>query len=98
MTHFLSGEGAGLYLYLYLLVLNIFVFGLVFWISSSVYIPLLLLIQLDSSVVVSCSSLFCESGQQPVAKGLTVSCTVILTIMFFFLASKYQSQNRCCPQ
>ena len=96
MTHFLSGEGAGLYLYL--LVLNIFVLGLVFWISRSVYIPLLLLIQLDSSVVVSCSSLFCESGQQPVAKGLTVSCTVILTIMFFFLASKYQSQNRCCPQ
>ena len=99
MTHFLSGEGAGLYLYLYLLVLNIFVLGLVFWISRSVYIPLLLLIQLDSSVVVSCSSLFCESGQQPVAKGLTESCTVILTIMlFFFLASKYQSQNPCCPQ
>ena len=46
MTHFLSGEGAGLYLYL--LVLNIFVLGLVFWISRSVYIPLLLLIQLDS--------------------------------------------------
>ena len=96
MIHFLSEEGAGLYLYL--LVLNIFVLGLVFWISRSVYIPLLLLIQLDSSVVVSCSSLFCESGQQPVAKGLTESCTVILTIMLFFLASKYQSQNPCCPQ
>ena len=36
-------------------------------------------------VVVSCSSLFCESGQQPVVKGLTESCTVTLTIMLFFL-------------
>ena len=35
------------------------------------------------SVVVSCSSLFCESGQQLVVKGLTGSCTVILTIMLF---------------
>ena len=50
------------------------------------------------SVVVSCSSLFCESGRQPVVKGLIETCTVIHTIMIFllyiFLASKYQSQSQ----
>ena len=46
------------------------------------YYYIIIIIRL--SVVVSCSSLFCESGQQPVVKGLTESCTVTLTIMLFF--------------
>ena len=34
--------------------------------------------------VFSCSSWFCWSGQQPVVKGLTDSCAMILKIMLFF--------------
>ena len=44
----------------------------------------IVIIYYNKSIVVSCSSWFCESGQQPVVKGLTESCTVILTIMLFF--------------
>ena len=33
------------------------------------------------SIAASCSSRFCESGQQPVVKGLTESCKMII-IMF----------------
>ena len=65
-----------------------------------IIISIIIIIIMDyytQSIVVSCSSWFCESGQKPVAKGLTESFTMIL-IMMLFLASKYHSQNPCCPQ
>ena len=65
MTQFLRDEVAGLYLYL--LVLNIFVLGLVFWISRSVYIPLFLLIQLDSELVAPVYSVRVDNNLLPKA-------------------------------
>ena len=37
------------------------------------------------SIVASCSSLFCESVQKPIFKGLPESFTVIFTIMLFII-------------
>ena len=50
-----------------------------------IIVIVIVIIYYNKSIVVSCSRWFCESGQQPVVKGLTESCTVILTIMLFFI-------------
>ena len=49
------------------------------------------------SIVVSFSSLFCESRHQPVVKGLTESCTVILSMMIFFSIQAPVSKSLLSP-
>ena len=49
------------------------------------------------SIAVSCSSLFWESGQQPVAKVLTESYTLILTMMLFFSIQVPVSKSLLSP-
>ena len=39
-----------------------------------IIVIVIVIIYYNKSIVVSCSSWFCESGQQPVVKGLTESC------------------------
>ena len=74
--------------------ISIFSLRLFFWLSISVLLQkdtiiitiIIIIIIIDyytQSIVVSCSSWFCESGQQSVVKGLTESCTMIL--IYFFL-------------